>query len=338
MAAHVARRDGGAAPVGRRRLGGCVILSVARQVLREPPLPISSRPASALGASAMRATSVPRRWRPPGTSTNRDRHRPTRHHRLIGTGWVWAGAARRLRHSATPTSGPRGGRRSRTGSSPGLWRACAAAGGCRHAPPICPIPGRVTARERSLSPTRIAGGRPLGCLLRSRNDGTAPFLLEAGKPTRLPRRFRDRESDQAAQRPPAVHGGFLEHLLAHLGAPRQAGHHGLGAPVGSTANTRPASSVFFHALNALIRSNPVHGTSTSGSRRRSVSAVFTSRRHWLNANRAAPACRATPHLLDRRVEAEPERGVPGHRTRERRPRGARRRIGPSLNFSTIQAS
>jgi hypothetical protein len=38
-----------------------------------------------------------------------------------------------------------------------------------------PIPGRVTERGRLLSPTRIAGGRPFVCLLRSRNDATARF-------------------------------------------------------------------------------------------------------------------------------------------------------------------
>ena len=156
-----------------------------------------------------------------------------------------------------------------------------------------PMPGRVTARKRSLSPTRIAGGRPLGCLLRSRNEGTAPvFFLKRGKPTRLPRRFPDRESDQALSARPqstAASSNTCWHTwVRHANPVTTVSAH----PFGSTANTRPASSVFFHALNALIRSNPVHGTSTSGSRRRWVSAVFTRRRHWLNANRAAPACRA----------------------------------------------
>lgn len=56
-------------------------------------------------------------------------------------------------------------------------------------------------------------------------------------------------------------------------------------------NTRPAASVFFQALKMLIRSKPVQGTSIPGSTRRSVSPAFTRRKHWLNANRAAPACR-----------------------------------------------
>ena len=64
--------------------------------------------------------------------------------------------------------------------------------------PTWPIPGSVTERGRLLSPTRIAGGRPLGCLLRSRNDGIAPvFFLKRGNPTRLPLRLPERESDQA---------------------------------------------------------------------------------------------------------------------------------------------
>jgi hypothetical protein len=61
----------------------------------------------------------------------------------------------------------------------------------------------------------------------------------------------------------------------------------------STLKTRPALSVFFHALNVLIRSKPVHGTSTSGVAFRWVSAVVSKRRHWLYANRDAPACRAS---------------------------------------------
>ena len=84
---------------------------------------------------------------------------------------------------------------------------------------------------RSLSPTRIAGGRPLGCLLRSRNDGTTPvFFLKRGKPTRLPLRLPERESDQAAsarrspQRLPRTPAGTPR-------PPRQAGHHDLGFAV-----------------------------------------------------------------------------------------------------------
>lgn len=64
-------------------------------------------------------------------------------------------------------------------------------------------------------------------------------------------------------------------------------------PSALTAKIRPAASVFFHVLNALMRSNPVHGTWLSRSVLRWSSAVFTIRKHWLNANRDAPACRAS---------------------------------------------
>ena len=50
---------------------------------------------------------------------------------------------------------------------------------------------------------------------------------------------------------------------------------------------------FLPPVERLIRSNPVHGTSTLGSVLQSVSTVFTIARHSLNANRAAPACRAS---------------------------------------------
>ena len=94
------------------------------------------------------------------------------------------------------------------------------------------MPGRVTERGRSRSPTRIAGGRPLVCLLRSRNDGVVPvFFLNRGKPTRLPVRSPRRESARR-QRPTEVDGGFLEHLLAHFGPPRQAVHPDFGDTIG----------------------------------------------------------------------------------------------------------
>ena len=66
---------------------------------------------------------------------------------------------------------------------------------------------------------------------------------------------------------------------------------GTACPAVSTVNTRPASSVFFHALKVLIRSKPVHATVMLGSVRRADKLVLTIRRHWLNANLPAPACR-----------------------------------------------
>src|ERR1700722_11940642 len=105
------------------------------------------------------------------------------------------------------------------------------------------------------------------------------FLLESGEPDPLTLALTRSRIRPCAQCPPAIHGGFLEHLLTHL--PR----HGSpvtrvwAVPSAPTANTRPASSVFFHVLNALIRSNSLHGTTVSGSVFRWVSAVFIIRRH-----------------------------------------------------------
>jgi hypothetical protein len=52
-------------------------------------------------------------------------------------------------------------------------------------------------------------------------------------------------------------------------------------PSAATTKTRPASSVFFQALNALIRSNPDHGTTIDGSIFFAASASITSRGDWL---------------------------------------------------------
>jgi hypothetical protein len=100
------------------------------------------------------------------------------------------------------------------------------------------------------------------------------FLLEAGKSDPIAFALTGSELRPGRQRAAAVHGGFLEHLLAHLGAPRQPGHPHIGDTIGVDDEYRPASSVFFHALNALIKSNPLHGTSTSGLAFQAVSAVF----------------------------------------------------------------
>ena len=55
----------------------------------------------------------------------------------------------------------------------------------------------------------------------------------------------------------------------------------VAAPAESTANTRPAAVDRFHALNALIKSKPVHGTLTEPSRPRASSACFTNAKDWL---------------------------------------------------------
>jgi hypothetical protein len=138
----------------------------------------------------------------------------------------------------------------------------------------------VTDRGRSLSPTRIAAGLPLGCLLRSRNDGTAAvFFFNRGNPTRRPRHFAGPGVRPGFQSVATVDGGLLEHLLTDLRAPRQPVTTHSATPAVSTVNTRPAASVFFQALKALIKSKPVQGTFTPGSVRRSLSLVLTNRRH-----------------------------------------------------------
>lgn len=130
--------------------------------------------------------------------------------------------------------------------------------------------------------------------MHNRNDATtAVFFLNFGKPTRLPLRLPERESDQAVSARPqstAASSNTCWHTWARHGSPVTTTS---ATPSVSTASTRPASWAFFHALNLLIRSNPDHGTSTPASVFRWMSAVFTMRRHWLNANRAAPACRAS---------------------------------------------
>jgi hypothetical protein len=52
-------------------------------------------------------------------------------------------------------------------------------------------------------------------------------------------------------------------------------------PSEATTKTRPAPSLRFQALKALIRSNPDHGTRTCGSTRLAASASVTNRKHWL---------------------------------------------------------
>ena len=62
-----------------------------------------------------------------------------------------------------------------------------------------PTPGSVTERGRLPSPTQIAGGRSLVCLLRNRNDGSGPVsFLNRRNPILLPLRLSDRESDWSA--------------------------------------------------------------------------------------------------------------------------------------------
>ena len=154
------------------------------------------------------------------------------------------------------------------------------------------MPGSVTERGRWFSPTRITAGLPLECLLRNRNDAMSlVFFLNRGNPTRLPSRFPERESDHAARPRPQVDGRFLEHLLTHLSAPRQARHCGIDDALTADGEYPARSFGLLPRVERVDQIEPRPRNSVSESVLRRVSAVFTIRRHWLNANRDAPACR-----------------------------------------------
>src|SRR5665647_1880062 len=107
----------------------------------------------------------------------------------------------------------------------------------------------------------------LGCLLRTRNE-PAPsgrFFLNLGCPTFFPARSPLRESDHARSALPTSTAASSN--TCWTTCPRQARPVTTTStsPLGSTTNRRPAASVFFHALNALMRSNPDHGTFTAPS-------------------------------------------------------------------------
>src|ERR1700722_19525549 len=59
------------------------------------------------------------------------------------------------------------------------------------------------------------------------------FLLESGEPDPLTLALTRSRIRPCAQCPPAIHGGFLEHLLTHLPPPRQPGHPRLGCAIGA---------------------------------------------------------------------------------------------------------
>jgi hypothetical protein len=83
------------------------------------------------------------------------------------------------------------------------------------------------------------------------------------------------------ERPPEVDGGFLEHLRGDLMPPGKPGHLLGGCAIRRDYETRPALSLIFQALKALIRSNPDHGTVTGRPACAVASASVTSRRLWL---------------------------------------------------------
>src|SRR5690625_2845177 len=114
------------------------------------------------------------------------------------------------------------------------------------------MPGRVSDRGRSPSPTRIDARPPLACLLRTRNDRTdVVFFLNRGKPTRLPLRFPVRESDHAFKplpRSTAASSNTCWQTSVRHDSPVT---YSSMSPAVSTVNTRPAASVLFQALKVL---------------------------------------------------------------------------------------
>jgi hypothetical protein len=121
--------------------------------------------------------------------------------------------------------------------------------------------------------------------------GLVAWLVLVGR--MLPLRLPERESDHAAKallQSTAASSNTCWHTWPRHDKPVTTISPTPSAP---TATTRPACSVFFHALKVLMRSNPLQGTATLGSVLRSVRAVLTVCRHWSNANREAPAWRAS---------------------------------------------
>ncbi len=162
-----------------------------------------------------------------------------------------------------------------------------------------PIPGRVTDR-RPFSPRRIMARSPvfvLEVLFRIRNEPRSWFFfLNLGCPTCLPVRLPRRKSVHAFNALPRSTTASSKTCADTSERQARPVTSNSATPEPSTTKRRPAFSVFFHALNALIRSNPVHGifTAPSSVPPLDASRAFRcSRRPWLNANRAAPSCRAS---------------------------------------------
>ena len=229
--------------------------------------------ASALGASVMRATSVPSAV---AATRNADKPRsmPTQPPRSCGSraGCWWAGcssaASTVQRHPPAPPMMGDGGEQD-LGAVLGE-HAPQPAGVVMH--PDLPDAGQgdragAAACRRPGSPT----GGLLGVLVaQPKRRHRTGLLLEAGKADPLAFALTERESDHAASALPAVHGGFLEHLLAHPARHGRPVTTVSATPSVSTVKTRPASSDFFQPLNVLIRSNPVHGTSACPDRSRAA--------------------------------------------------------------------
>jgi hypothetical protein len=66
----------------------------------------------------------------------------------------------------------------------------------------------------------------------------------------------------ASERSAKINGGLLEHLGGDLLSPERPVTCLVVIPSGATTNMRPALSLGFQRLNALIKSNPDQGTAT----------------------------------------------------------------------------
>ena len=155
--------------------------------------------------------------------------------------------------------------------------ACGEAAGCHRAHRVRQTPGRVNRpRPIVLTDPGSPALKAFGVLVAQpkRRYGTG-FLLEAGEPNSVAFAFA-RAGIRPGFQPRCPDRPRLLRTPADTPRTATAGRSRLISTslTVSTTSTRPAASVFFHELNALIRSNPVHGTCVSGSVLRWVSLGF----------------------------------------------------------------
>ena len=141
----------------------------------------------------------------------------------------------------------------------------------------------------------------------------AGFFLEAREADSLSCALAGARVRPGGQRPAAVHGGFLEHLLAHLRAPGQAGHHDLGF-AGRVDGHHPAG-----VLGFLPRVKPIDQVKPAPRDLHSWIGLALGEcgfHHLQALIETKPGRAGMPGqhlvLLDSGVEAELERGVPAH--------------------------
>src|SRR5512132_946333 len=143
-------------------------------------------------------------------------------------------------------------------------------------------------------PDPDAGGRAVGMLVAEPKAlATVPLALEFREAHVPAVRAASLGLKVGSERPAQVDCCFLEYLCGNLAPPRTAGHHLRHGCVRGHDEIRPASSVFFQALNALIRSNLDLGTTTDGSVLLDARGAVISRNDWLSANLDAPAYRVS---------------------------------------------